>query len=51
MTAVEPQLSTRLLAASARLNAAIEALDYDKALIEWRFIDRLLAQLTRQGSP
>lgn len=42
MTALEPQLSTRFLAACARWHAAIEALNYDKALIEWRFIHRLL---------
>ena len=48
MTAPEIQLSTRFRAASIRLNAAIHELNMDKALIEWRFIHRLLDQILDQ---
>jgi hypothetical protein len=44
MTAVEVQLSTRFHAACTRLQHALTTLNYDKALIEWRFIHRLLDQ-------
>ena len=48
MTAVEPQLSTRLLAARARLRQAITDLDLDTARKEWAILDQLLDQLTQQ---
>ena len=53
MTAAQPALSTRFAAASIRLNTAIEAINMEKALIEWRFIHRLLdKQLDQQhGNP
>jgi hypothetical protein len=44
MTAVDVQISTRFHAACARLQHALTTIDYDKALIEWRFIHRLLDQ-------
>lgn len=48
MTAVEPALTTRLLAARARLRQAIADLDLETAQKEWDVLDRLLDQLTQQ---